>query len=476
MKNKPLLEKMRDGEELTLSQQLAMVFELSVPAILAQLSSLIMQYIDASMVGRLGASSSAAIGLVSSSTWLFGGLSMAAATGFTVQIANYIGAKREKDARNIVKVGLAVVTLFSLILLAAGVSISRALPHLLGGDESICKEASIYFLVFALSIPFVVLNYTASGMLQCSGNMKLPGILEAVMCFLDVVFNFLLIFPSRSVAILDKTVTIPGAGLGITGAALGTALSEAVVVLLLLYFLLVRSETLHVRKNEQLTIRKHDIRRALKIAVPVAIEQTITCGAYIAFTRIVSPLGAIAIAANSFGITAESLCYMPGYGIGASATTIIGQCIGAKRHDLTKRLSRLTTLTGIFVMTISGGLMYIFAPQMISLLTPDPAIQKLGAEILRIEAFAEPMYAASIVASGVFRGAGETAISGVLNFVSMWAVRIPLAAILAPTFGLHGIWTAMCIELIVRGTLFLILLFFKFRRQHAADTFRSGGS
>ena len=456
---------MRDGETLSSSQQIAMIFELSIPAILAQLSSLIMQYIDASMVGRMGANASAAIGLVSSSTWLFGGLSMAAATGFTVQIAKRIGAKDEKGARNIVKLGLLAVSVFSLILAVTGVLISSHLPVWLGAEQAVRKDASVYFLIFALFVPFMQLNYTASGMLQCSGNMKVPGALEVIMCALDVIFNALLIFPSRQVALFGAALRLPGAGLGVAGAALGTALSEVVTVFLLMYFLLVRSTPLHIRPNEPLVFDRDEMKNAVRIAVPVAVEQTITCGAYIAFTRIVSPLGAVAIAANSFGITAESLCYMPGYGIGASATTIIGQCIGAKRYDITKRLGWLTTLIGMLVMTASGALMYVFAPQMIALLTPDAAIRTLGAQVLKIEAFAEPMYAASIVAAGVFRGAGDTAVSSVVSFVSMWAVRITLAAYLAPLYGLPGIWTAMCIELIVRGILFLILLGTRFRKR-----------
>lgn len=464
-KKKTYLERMRDGEELSVAQQIAMIFELSIPAILAQISNLIMQYIDASMVGRIGQEASAAIGLVSSSTWLCYGLNMAAATGFTVQIAKRIGAKDEKGARNVVKLGLVCITVFSCVLAAIGAAISGALPVWLGGGSSITKSASIYFLVFALSLPCVGLNQASVGMLQCSGNMKLPGILEIMMCFLDVVFNAVLIFPTRIIAIGGISFTVFGAGLGVMGAALGTALAEVVTMIPLLYFLLVRKNPLSLRKNEHLVWNPYDMRIALTIAVPVALEQTITCGAYIAFTRIVSPLGAVALAANSFAITAESLCYMPGYGIGASATTIIGQCIGAKRSDITKHLGRLTTLIGIFVMSVTGGLMYIFAPQMIGLLTPDTAIRKLGSEVLRIEAFAEPMYAASIVASGVFKGAGDTMVSGVLNFVTMWIVRIPLAAILAPKLGLRGIWTAMCIELCVRGILFLILLGTRFRKK-----------
>ncbi len=466
--NNNYLVNMRNGKPLSFSQQLSMIITLSIPAILAQLSSIVMQYIDASMVGKLGANDSASIGLVSSSTWLFGGLCMAASTGFSVQIAKRIGANDFKGARSLVKTGLISIMTFSFLLLLIGVSISRVLPVILGGEEIIREGAFWYFLIFALSIPFMQLNYTAGGMIQASGNMKTPGILEIIMCFMDVVFNALLIFPSGTRNIFGKDIFFIGAGLGIKGAALGTALAEALTGLILLLYLLTRSNTLKIRKSENLKFSISDLTSSLKIAIPVGIEQIITCSAYIAFTKIVSPLGTIAIAANSFSITAESLCYMPGYGISAAASTIIGQSIGAKRNDLTKKLGWLAVGTGMVVMTIGGAVMYFLAPLMISLLSPNLAIQTLGSEILRIEAFAEPMYAASIVASGVFRGAGDTSVPSVLNLVTMWAVRIPLASFLAYGYGIQGVWLAMCIELCVRGALFLILLAIRFRKK--ADT------
>ncbi len=453
-----LLEQLRSGAELCFREQLWLTIQLSIPAILAQISSIVMQYIDASMVGQLGAGGSAAIGIVSSSTWLMGGLCAAAATGFTVQVAQRVGAKNDKEARSIVRQGLAAVFLFGCILMLIGMGISKVLPQWLGGDASICPDASRYFLIYALFIPALQLNSASGGMLQCSGNMKIPSILHILMCFLDVVFNLFLIFPTRDILLWGMRVTIPGAGLGVMGAALGTAFAELVTAGMMLYFLLVRSPILHLRKGEKLCFNSSDLRQAVKIAVPVGFEQAVMCGAQIMTTRIVAPLGTIAIAANSLSVTAESLCYMPGYGIGSAATTLIGQSIGAGRKDLTRRLGWITTGLGMAVMTGSGILLFIFAPFMIRILSPDPAIRDLGAQILRIEAFAEPMYAASIVASGVFRGAGDTLIPSCMNFFSMWFVRIPLSALLAVKFGLYGVWLAMCIELCVRGVIFLFRL------------------
>ena len=350
--------------------------------------------------------------------------------------------------------GFVLAIVFGVLIGAAGAAASGILPAWLGGSSDICADASAYFLVYALSIPFVQLNNLSGGMLQASGNMRVPSILQALMCLLDVVFNALLIFPGATVL----GVRIPGAGLGVLGAALGTALAQAVTALLMMYFLLVRSPMLHVRRGERLVFERRYMIRALRIALPIGVERMIMSSAYVMATRIVAPLGTVAIAANSFGVTAESLCYMPGYGISAAASTLIGQSIGAKRDDLTRRLGVLTVALGMIVMSFSGALMFILAPVMIGMMSPDPAVVELGTQVLRIEAFAEPMFAASIVCSGVFRGAGDTLMPSVFNFVSMWGVRLPLSALLAPRMGLHGVWIAMASDLIIGGILFLIRL------------------
>lgn len=454
--SKDYLEALRNGEHLTLRQLTRLIIHLSLPAIFAQISSIVMEYIDASMVGHLGSNEAASIGLIASSTWLFGSMCGATSIGFTVQIAQSIGAKDNVKARNIVRMGLVTGLGVSALLLCLGVLISGGLPTWLGGTPDIQQNATWYFLIFMLSLPIMQLNAMAGGMLQCSGNMKVPSVLHILMCILDVLFNAVLIFPSWELKPLG--LTIPGFGLGVIGAALGTALSQLVIACLMLYFLLIRAPSLRLRRDERMKFSPAILKNALKLAAPVGFEQLVVCGAYVAATRIVAPLGVVAIAANAFAVTAESLCYMPGYGIGSAATTLIGQSIGAKRNDLTRKLAALTTGLGMIVMTAMGVLLYIFAPEMIALLSPDPDIQKLGTTVLRIEAFAEPLYGASIVANGVFRGAGDTFVPSCLNLVSMWAIRIPLSAWLVIEHGLVGVWIAMATELSCRGIMFLIRL------------------
>ncbi|MDE7411782.1 MAG: MATE family efflux transporter [Paramuribaculum sp.] len=454
-----LLCAIRDGRQLNFREQFRLTVLLSFPAIIAQLSTIAMQYIDASMVGSLGANASASIGLITTTTWLFWGVCSAAVTGFSVQVAHLIGASDFEKARDILRQSITAMVLFSIGLSLLGVIIANPLPHWLGGDESICQSATNYFLIFSLFLPVLQVSFLAGSMLRCSGNMKVPSILNVLMCIIDVILNFFLIFPSRNVSVLGISLYMPGAGLGVEGAALGTVLAELIVAILMIYYLCWKSDLLRIVGNPgSYRIKMPVLKNAVKIGLPMGLEHIAISGAQIALTIIVAPLGIIAIAANAFAIIAESLCYMPGYGIGEASTTLAGQCRGAGRIHLMRRFGNITVISGMLIMGLMGLVLYVAAPQIIGIMSPVEDIRLLGVDILRIEAFAEPMFGASIVAYGFFVGIGRTILPSTINIVCIWGIRITLAAVLAPIMGLKGVWLAMCIELCMRGLLFLILL------------------
>ena len=410
---------------MTFRQQLHLVVLLSIPTIIAQLSSMIMQYIDASMVGSLGAHASASIGLIITSTWLFWGICTTVAAGFSVQVAHLIGAGERKNARAVLRQSLMATLLFSLVMVAIGASIAHKLPHWLGGDESIVEDASRYFLIFILSLPALQLNFLASGMLRSSGNVHVPSILNVLMCVLDVIFNFFLIFPSRELQFLGIDIYVPGANLGVVGAALGTATAYLVTAIMLLWYLFTKDKNLRLTKEKgSFRPEARILRKAVRISAPMTLEHSVIMGAQILSTVIVAPLGVASIAANSFAITAESLCYMPGYGIAEAATTLVGQSFGARQKLLAKRFAHITVYLGMIVMTLMGAIMYIAAPLIMGFMTPDAEILSLGVMALRIEAFAEPMFAASIVAYGVFVGVGDTFVSKYHEFWKYMACSV----------------------------------------------------
>ncbi|MBP3304281.1 MAG: MATE family efflux transporter [Muribaculaceae bacterium] len=452
----PDISVIRSGGKLTVSQQIKLTAQLSWPAMMAQLSSIMMQYIDAAMVGRLGADDSASVGLVSTSLWLFWGICSAVTMGFSVQVAHSIGAGDYGRARGILRQGIVSCMMFSVVVAVIGAAIAYPLPHWLGGNDAVSPKASLYFLVFVLALPLLTMNYLGGGMLRCAGNMKVPGGLNVMMCLLDVLFNFFLIFPSGQIDLLGMHIPVPGAGLGVLGAALGTVSAEIVTAVAMMWYLCFRQQGLDIaRERGSFRPVRDVIRKAMRVSAPMTLEHAVICGAQIAVTVIVAPLGVMAIAANAFAVTAESICYMPGYGIGDAATTLVGQSYGARRLDLARRFGYITVSLGMVTMTLMGIVMYICAPWVMELMSPVSGIVDLGVRSLRIEAFAEPMFAASIVAYGVMIGVGDTIIPAAMNFCSIWLVRLPLAALLAPSMGLAGVWLAMCIELSFRGAIFL---------------------
>ena len=422
-----------------LRAQLSRVWRLSVPAILTQITTVAMQYIDSAMVGNLGANASAAIGLVSTSTWLMGGFGSAISAGFSVQVAQYIGANEPHNARRVIKHGFLTAIIVTVLIALFGVCISGPLPMWLGGEKALWKDASAYFLVYAITMPFMELNWLASGFLQSAGNMMVPSILNSVMCVLDVIFNAFFI-PRY----------------GVLGAAIGTGLATTVVCFVELWFCCLRYEPLRLNHREPCPLDVSILKRALKIGTPVGAESIAMSGASVISTMIIAPLGAVAIAAHSFAITAESLCYMPGYGIATAASTLVGQSVGARDHRLARRYGYITVIFGSAMMALTGVIMFAFCPFVFSLLTPVAEVRAVAAQILRIGLIAEPLYGVSMVSSGALRGAEDTLVPSILNLLSIWVVRLGLALILVPLYGIHGMWTAMAIELCVRGLLLLM--------------------
>lgn len=436
-----MIENIRLGKEFTLRDKLMLVVKLSIPSILAQITSTLMFFIDAAMVGKLGAEASAAIGIVETSTWLIFGLSTAIAMGFSVQVAHFIGANDIKQAREVFRQGIMVVSALSLLLSLVCIAIAPFLPYWLGGTDEIASDSSWYFGIFGGGVPLFMLGKLCSSMLKCSGNIRIPSIMNILTCILDVIFNYLFIYII---------------GWGVPGAAVGSVVAYLITMSIESWYATIHSKEMHLTEEPwNFKINTTYLKQAMMIAFPMILQYLLMDGAQILSTIIVAPLGVVAIATNNLAITAESLCYMPGYGISEAATTVVGQSIGAGRYKLTRSFSNITMMFGMLVMTIMGIIMYITAPLLMGLLTPVQEIIDLGSEVLRIEAWAEPMFAAAIVGNAILLGAGDTVRPAIINLSTMWGVRITLAAILANSYGLKGVWFAMATELSIRGLIFI---------------------
>lgn len=441
-KTEKLLVQIRNGKEMTTREKFNLIVELSIPSMLAQISMVMMFFIDAAMVGHLGSAASASIGLIESTMWLVGSVLSAIAIGFAVQVSHFIGANDFIRARQVFRHALILGLGFSVIVALIGVIVHKPLPFWLKGGADIAPMSSSYFLIFSFTVPFMMGYHLIADMLKSSGDMRTPSFLSIMMCVLDVAFNYVFIYIFQ---------------LGVTGAALGTMCAYVVTVVPMACQAIWKNHILALRLDTTKFVWVWDyVRNAMKISLPIAVQSMLMSGAQVVSTLIVAPLGNAAIAANSFAITAESLCYMPGYGIGDAASTLVGQTFGAGRRALCHSFARMTIGVGMAVMAVMGLIMFVFAPEMIGFLSPVEEIRQLGTEVLRIEAFAEPFFAASIVSYSVCVGAGDTLRPAIMNLVSMWCVRLTLAYVLAQNYGLRGVWIAMAIELTFRGIIFLV--------------------
>ena len=445
---------MRSGKSVPIKEQIKLVFFLSIPAIFEQLVITLMSYIDTAMVGSLGYMATASIGVVSSTIWLLNGFVNAAAIGFSVQVAQYLGAGREKDSRDVLCQAILFNVIFGISLAALSILLGQWLPRLLGAEASIQPYAKAYFCIVCAFLPFSMASAMYSGIFRCSGNVLIPSIMNVGMCFLDVIFNFFLIYPTRQIG----NFTVWGANLGVSGAALGTGLAQTCVGASLLIFIIKRKGPLRLCGNEHWRFTKTCMYNAFILATPAALEQTTLCLAQIVMTYVVAGMGAVSVAANYVAVQTEAICYLPAYGVAAAATALVGQSIGAGRTDMAKRFAYSTTALGFGLVTITGSVLFFCAPFLSGLLTPEKEVIALSTRLLRIVAFSEPLFAVSIVVIGALRGVGDGKGPFFINLCSMWGVRVLIVLLATRRYGVVGIWVTMSAELIVRGILFLIRL------------------
>lgn len=452
-----LTEFLKINGELPKQRQIySLILRLGIPAILAYMASIAMQYIDTAMVGSLGAEASAAIGVVVSSTWIAGGVIYSAAMGFSVQVAHAIGADDSKQAKKVFCEGLITCLIISCILSIICIGISSWLPRILGAEQILWHDASAYFFIYACSIPAIQIRIFSGAILQSAGNTKTPGILNSLLCLLDVFLNYFLIFPSKNIAVGDFLLCIPGADLGVSGAALGTAISE-IIIAISMFFVAFRAPKLRF-DSSFFGLSKEILKTASKISIPMAFESVAKSGAHIFLTSVVAPLGTIALAADIFGFTIERLCFLIGFGISIVATTLVGQALGANRKDLARKFAWSTVKCGVLLVTVVATILYIFAPGIFLFFTPDTAVQELGVRIIRIVLLSEPLVSASVIIVGALRGAKDTFIPCVITLLCKWGVILPVSQLLVKDYGLIGVWIAICAEFCIRGILFLLRL------------------
>lgn len=435
---------------------LPVIVSLAWPTVLEQLMQTAVQYIDTAMVGSLGKQATAAVGSTGTVSWLVGSTVSAIAVGFLAYISQAMGAGQNDNAKKASGQAVMAVIAVGLLFTALTMSLSGIIPVWMQVDVNIREMASRYFMILYSPMLFRTASIIFGTVLRSVGDTKSPMIAGIFVNIINIVLNFFLIYPTRVISILGSEFTVFGAGWGIDGAAAASAVAYTVGGIIITVTLW-RHKTISP-KGQKLRPDSSILKPCLKVALPNMFQRFATSLGYVAFASMINSLGETATAAHTIANTVESAFYIPGYGMQTAAATLSGNACGAKDKERLSGLAKVTIPLVVVLMILSGGLLFLFAPQLMGLFSDDAKVIGLGVTVLRMVAVSEPFYGVPIVVEGIMQGAGKTVTPFIFNVLGMWCVRIVGTFICTQMlgFGLVAAWGCMIGHNVLLFVLFIV--------------------
>ncbi len=435
------------------------IFSLAWPTMLEQLMQTAVQYVDTAMVGSLGTQATAAVGATSTVNWLIGSTISAVGVGFLSYISQAMGAGQQDKAKRASGQAVLAVLVLGVFFTALTLSISSMVPVWMQVDVSIQKLAAQYF--FILYSPMLLRTATIifGTVLRSVGDTKTPMLVGILVNLINVTLNFLMIFPTRQIQVFNWfSFEMFGFGWGVLGAAAASAIAFATGGICITIALWKHPKI--TPKGQSLLPDGQVLRPCLRVALPNSLQWFGTSLGYVFFAAMINSLGDVSTAAHTIANTVESAFYIPGYGMQTAAATLAGNALGARDEKRIKELGRMIILSEVVLMCLSGGLLFIFAPQMMGLFTKDAQVILLGATVLRMVAVSEPFYGVSIIVEGLMQGMGNTLIPFVCNIAGMWGIRIlgTFVCIQLLDMGLISAWACMIAHNLMLFAVFVYML------------------
>jgi len=435
---------------------LPVIFTLAWPTMLEQLMQTAVQYIDTAMVGSLGTEATAAVGATSTVNWLIGSSISALGVGFLSFIAQAYGAGDKQRASRTASQAVLAVLVTGILFTILPLALSGLVPKWMQVDPSIQELSSTYFFILYTPMLARAASIIFGTMLRAVGDTKTPMRVGIWVNLINVVLNFFLIYPTRTISIFSFSLTVPGAGWGVVGAAVASAIAFAIGGIAITAALW--KHPVISPKGQSLKPDLQVLRPCLKVAIPNMFQRFGTSLGYVAFAAMINSTGEISTAAHTIANTVESAFYIPGYGMQTAAATLAGNALGAKDKQRMKDLARMLMLIEVCLMIISGGLLFTFAPVMMGLFSKDAQVIALGSTVLRMVAVSEPFYGVSIIIEGMLQGVGKTMTPFVYNIIGMWGIRIVGTFICTQLlgYGLVSAWACMIGHNLLLFCLFVI--------------------
>ena len=437
-------------------QMIGVILALAWPTMLEQLMQTAVQYIDTAMVGSLGTEAMAAVGATTTVGWLIGGMVSAWGVGFLSFIARACGAGDKQAAAKASAQAVIVTAAAGVVFTAVTLGLSGVIPVWMQVDPAIRPTASRYFFILYTPMLFRAATIIFGTVLRAAGDTKTPMKVGIWVNLINVVLNFLLIYPTRPLTVLGLTFTMPGAGMGVVGAAAASAIAVAVGGIYIAIVLW--KHPMISPKGQRFRPDKAILMPTVRVAIPNMLQRFGTSLGYVSFAAMINALGQVATSAHTVANTVESLFYIPGYGMQTAAATLAGNAYGAKDGKRMKRLARMFIPIEVGLMILSGGALFLLAEPLVRLFSADEAVIALGTTVLRMVALSEPFYGFSIIVEGMMQGVGRTKLPFIFNVAGMWGVRI-LGTLICTVFlgmGLVSAWACMIAHNLLLFGLFLV--------------------
>ena len=433
----------------------ASLLAIALPSILEQLLTTIMQYVDTAMLGNYGTSAAAAAGLSTTLMWLIGAPISAAGVAFLVIISSSIGSGDSIKAERALSQAHLIIVMIGVIEGAIALLCAPVMPILMNASREIRYDGAWYFALISFPMIFRAATVIYSMVMRAFGDAKTPMFVNLAANLLNVFLNIFFIYPATDIKIFSFTVRFYGVGLGAVGAGVATAIST-IISGTWLFILIAR----RYKSVFSLKLDKAILTECSHLALPLGLTRVISCFGYVTFAGTVSGMGTEIFAAHSFATTAETLFYIPGYGMQSATSTLVGYARGKGDYKLYKKVLSLSLYIITAIMLVSGLLLFALAEPVLSIFTSDREVIRLGGAVLRIVALTEPIFGLSVVIQGALSGLGKTRCQFIIESLSMWAIRILPTIICVNVFnlGLRAVWYCMISDNICKFICFFIII------------------
>lgn len=435
---------------------LVTILTLAWPTMLEQLMQTAVQYIDTAMVGSLGTQATAAVGSTGTVNWLVGSTISAVGIGFLSYISKALGANNQTAAKRAVSQAVLITFFLGVFFTVVTVSLSGMVPVWMQVDPGIREMASRYFLILYLPMLPRTASIIFGTVLRSAGDTKSPMKIGLIVNLINIVLNFLLIYPVREVSLFSLHFTVWGADLGVIGAAAASAAAFTVGGLCITWVLWKHPSV--SPRGQKFTPDMQILKPCMKVALPNMLQRFGTSLGYVAFAAMINSLGEASTAAHTIANTVESAFYIPGYGMQTAAATLAGNAYGANDGKRMKSLSSMFIPLETVLMIGSGTCLFLTAPFLMRIFSTNDTVIHLGAYVLRMVAVSEPFYGFSIIIEGFMMGVGRTKAPFVYNIIGMWLVRITGTFLCTQLLGLGLIsaWACMIAHNLLLFVLFLL--------------------